>query len=201
MQGKLQELTEKIYQEGVGKAQEESERIIKEARAKADSLMADAKKEASALREKAKKEAGELKENVASEIRLAGQQAVSALKQEIAGLIVDGLVDAQISDAYKDSAFIKKLIETTVSAWSPSAESLVLELPESSRGEMEEYLKSGALDKIKKGMDVRFSSSLEGGFRIGPEGSGFLVSFSDEGFANFFKEYLRPRASKYLFGE
>ena len=201
MQGKLQELTDKIYQEGVGKARDESDRIIKEAKGKADSIIDDAKKEAEALVERAKKDSAELKNNVASEIRLAGQQAVSALKQEISGLIVDGLVDAQVSDAYKDSGFIKKIIETAVSAWGPTEESLILELPESTKSEFEGYLKGGALDKIKKGLEVKYSSSLEGGFRVGPEGSGFLVSFTDEGFSNFFKEYLRPRASKFLFGE
>ena len=201
MQGKLQELTEKIYQEGIGKAKEESDRILKEARVKADSLLEDARKEAAALSEKAKKDAAELKDNVASEIRLAGQQAVSALKQEISGMIAEGLVDTQVSDAFKDSGFIKKIIETAVAAWGPSEESLVLELPEASKGELEDYLKGGALDKVKQGIDIKFSASLEGGFRVGPEGSGFLVSFTDEGFANFFKEYLRPRASKFLFGE
>jgi len=201
MQGKLQQLTEKIYQEGVGRAKEESDRILREAREKADALLGDARKEAVALGERAKKEAAELKDNVASEIRLAGQQAVTALKQEIAALIVDGLVDTQVSDAFKDPGFIKKIIETAVAAWGPLEESLVLELPESSEEELEDYLKGGALKKMHQGVEITFSGSREGGFRVGPGGSGFLVSFTDEGFANFFKEYLRPRASKFLFGD
>ncbi len=46
MQTKLQELTEKIYQEGVNKANEEAEKIINSAKKEADGIVSGAKKEA-----------------------------------------------------------------------------------------------------------------------------------------------------------
>lgn len=201
MQGKLQELTDKIYQEGIGKARDDSERIIAEAKEKAESILRDARKEADEIKTKAEKDAAEMKENVASEIRLAGEQAVSALKQRIREMISDALVDAQVSDAFKDTGFMKKMIEAAVSAWDPSSGSLVLELPESARSELDGYVRGGALEKLKSGIEISYGSGTAGGFRVGPSEGGFLVSFTDEGFVNFFKEYLRPRAAQFLFGE
>lgn len=201
MQGKLQELTDKIYQEGIGKAKEDSDRILAEANSKAQVILQDARKEAERIKTAAAEEAAALKDNVASEIRLAGQQAISVLKQKITSLVVDTLLKEQVSGAFGDGGFMKKMIEVAVGAWDPKSGALTLELPETARGELEGYVKSGALEKLRSGLDVRFSSSIEGGFRVGPAEGGFLVSFTDEGFINYFKEYLRPRAGKFLFGE
>ena len=43
MQNKLQELTEKLYQEGLSKGKEEGAQILSEARAEAQKTIADAK--------------------------------------------------------------------------------------------------------------------------------------------------------------
>ena len=53
MQNKLQELTDKLYQEGLSKGKEEGERILAEAKAQAEKILAEAKAQAlrSAARE------------------------------------------------------------------------------------------------------------------------------------------------------
>lgn len=46
MENKIQELTDKIYHEGVEKGNEEALRIVSEAQAKAEKLIEDARKQA-----------------------------------------------------------------------------------------------------------------------------------------------------------
>ena len=60
MENKIQELTDKIYREGVEKGNEEAQRLIDEAQKKAQKLIADAQKEAEGIIANARKSADEL---------------------------------------------------------------------------------------------------------------------------------------------
>ena len=46
MQNKLQELTDKLYNEGLSKGKQAGEAIVREAKAKADGILSAARKEA-----------------------------------------------------------------------------------------------------------------------------------------------------------
>ena len=61
MENKLQELTEKIYKEGVEKGSEEASRIVSEAKDEAGKVLAKAQEEAAAIISKAQQEAEDLK--------------------------------------------------------------------------------------------------------------------------------------------
>ena len=63
MENKIQELTDKIYREGVEKGNEEAQRLVSEAQAQAEKLIEDAKKQAESILAEAKKSADELNEN------------------------------------------------------------------------------------------------------------------------------------------
>lgn len=70
MENKIQELTDKIYREGVEKGNEEAQRLVSEAQAQAEKLIEDAKKQAESILAEAKKSADELNENTKSELKL-----------------------------------------------------------------------------------------------------------------------------------
>lgn len=203
MQAKLQELTDKLYQEGVSKAQQEADRIVSEAKAEAEKIKRAAQEEAAALKRSAEEENDRLKETVETGLKNSAQQAESGLKQRISELITAELVDKQVDAAFDDGSFMKKLIETVVSNWKTDGgvPALDLVLPAAQQAELESFVKGKAGSVLKDGVSVAFSDDVEGGFKIGPQNSGFQVSFTEEGFRNYFKEYLRPRARKYLYGE
>ena len=83
---KIQELTDKLYREGVEKGNAEGMRLVEKAKAEADKLVADARKEADEIVDKARKQAQELDANTKSELKLYAGQALSALKSEIVNL-------------------------------------------------------------------------------------------------------------------
>jgi len=200
MQAKLQELADKIYQEGVGKAQQEADRIISEAKEKSAVIIKEAEKKAADAAAAAEKKAGELKSNVASEIRMAGNQAVSSLKQKIGEMVTADMTAAPLSASFDDVSFIKKLIETVVGNWKVEG-GLILELPEASKKELQSYVESTIKKMVDGSFDVVFQAGMASGFKIGPADGGYMVSFTEESFDNFLKDYLRPRAERFLFGE
>ena len=96
MENKIQELTDKIYREGVEKGNEEAQRLIANAQEEAKKIIEDAHKEADSIVAASRKSAEELAENTKSELKLFAGQAVNALKSEIATLVTDKIVTADV---------------------------------------------------------------------------------------------------------
>ncbi len=204
MQKKLQELTDKIYQEGVDKANKEAEKITSDAKEEAKKIIDQAKKEAESKKEKAEKEAEDLKKNTMNELQLSSRQAISDLKQEITKLIQAKAIEPETKKAFKEAEFTKDIIQTVVKNWNPKSDNMVdlkVLLPEAKQKEFESYFKDKARDILNKGLEIDFNEKIKGGFKIGPKDGSFLVSFSDEDFDHFFKLYLRPRLIEMLFAE
>ena len=200
MQNKLQELTEKIYQEGVEKGNVEAQQIVEKAKTDAADIIAKSKKEAEAIISEAKKKADELKTNTESEIKLSGKQALNALKQKIADLVSGEITSAAVKEAF-DKNFIQKIIETTLSNWAKSGQNmnLALLLPVADEKRLADFFKKEAKQYIDKGITVTYDSAIETGFQIGPKDGSYKVSFTEEDFINFFKNYLRPKLVETLF--
>ncbi len=204
MQKKLQELTDKLYQEGIDKAKEEAEKIVKDAKKEAEEIRSKAKKESEKIVKDAEKNAEEIKKNSLNELQLASKQAISDLKQRISNLIEMKAVAPKTKEAFDDKDFTKDVILTIVKNWDPNDESQVnlkVLLPEKKQKEFEKFFKSKAKDLLDKGLEIEFSENIKGGFRIGPKDGSYFISFSDEDFESFFKTFLRPRLVEMLYGK
>ncbi len=200
MTKKLQDLTEKIYNEGVQKANEEAEAIIKEAREKASAIEQEALKKAEQKIEDAEKKAGEIKKHVESEMKMALEQAMAALKQDISKLVTMKAVEPATKELFSDKNYLGDLIEKTIDGWIKK-ESMDLEviLPENQKKEMQERLKKQLAGHLNKGLQLSFSKNMKSGFKVGPAEGGYIISFTEEDFNNFFKAYLRPKSTELLF--
>lgn len=202
MEGKLRELTDRIYTEGVERARSEAEQILAEARKQAERLTAEAAREAGRIREQAREEAEQLRENTTSELQLSARQAVADLKQKITGLIAVKLLSEPLHEALSDAGFLKSIIQTAMNNWKPDSQTgpeLQLLLPEKERGKLDSYIAGKSNELLAKGLHIRFDEHLADGFRIGPADGSFVVSFSGEDFERFFRVYLRAQIDKMLF--
>ena len=110
MENKIQELTDKIYREGVEKGNEEAQRLISSARDEAAKIVEDARKEAESILAVARKSAKETAENTQSEIKLFAGQAVNALKTEIATLLTNEVVSESVKGFVADKEYLNKFI-------------------------------------------------------------------------------------------
>jgi V/A-type H+-transporting ATPase subunit E len=113
------------------------------------------------------------------------------------------VVDKGVKSALDDPAVMKEILLTVVQNWKGGGgRDLALEvlLPESKKQQLEKSLVSALQGTLKKGVNVSFSRGLSGGFQIGPQDGSFKLSLTEDDFAEFFKEFLRPKARSYLFG-
>ncbi|SDB98358.1 hypothetical protein [Williamwhitmania taraxaci] len=203
MQNKLHELTEKIYNEGVNKGAQEAEHIIAKAKEDARLILNNARKDADLLIAKANKDSEELRKNSESEIRLAGKQTLNALKQQITSLIETSIVNPPMKEAINEVAFIKQIIDTAIAAWNPQKNNtvdLTILLPKDMESKLQSMFVNSTGEILHAGVELIFDDSFSAGFKIGPKGAGYLISFTDSDFENLFKAYIRPRLVELLFG-
>lgn len=204
MDNKLQELTRKLYDEGLSKGRHEAETLIAEAREQAARIIEEAREEAARIEKEAIKNSEETKRNTATEVALAARQSVSALKHQIENLIVANTIAPQISKANDDAGFIRDMLIALASSWkSGSGETVNLEasLPEDKKEALDAILKKSAARQLAEGLEVTFDSKVKSGFRIGPKDGGYYISFSNEDLNNLISCYLRPQVSQMLFDQ
>lgn len=202
MQNKLQELTDKLYNEGLSKGKEEGEALLARAREEAAGIVAKAKEDAAAIVAKAEKDADDLKAKVASDLKMASAQTLQATKKDIENLVTGKLAGEKTAETLKDAGFIKEIIKA-VAAKFDTGESADLELvlPENLKKELQPWVEGELAKSLKNGLSAQFSKKVAGGFTIGPKDGGWFVSFTDESFSKLIAEYLRPVTRKLLFGE
>lgn len=203
MQNKLQELTDKLYNEGLSKGKQEAEQMKANAKNEAAQIIAKAKEEAEEILKKAQNDAAELKSKTENDIKMASVQAFSAVKQQIENVIVTKALAQPVKAAVSETEFIKTIITAIVSAFNPNeADAVALDviLPADKKAELEKFMSESVCGICKAGIDVEYSKSIAGGFKIGPKGEGYMISFTDKDFENIIAQYLRPKTRALLFG-
>jgi len=203
MQNKLQELTDKLYNEGLAKGQQQGEEMVAKAKQEATNIIAEANEQAKAIVTKAKKEAEEFKTKIDSDIKIASVQTISVIKQKIGEELIKATVSEPVKQAFSDKDFVQKIIGETVKAFDAKTASISLEviLPTAMKGELDLFLKNTIAKIFGGGFEVRFDKGLSSGFKIGPKDGSYYLSFTDQDFEALFSEYLRPATRKILFGK
>jgi len=154
MENKLDILTQKLYTEGVDKARAEAGEILAQARKEAESMLAEAENKAKEIEEKARAEAENLKKKAESEMSLSARQALTALKQDIIGLISGEVAGKMAAMAFEDKKFVQELLLSIIKKWDVTAGSLNLEvlLSEEEKKEFETFIGTQYKELIDKGL-------------------------------------------------
>ena len=202
MENKLQELTQKLYNEGVEKANVEAEKILAEAKADAEKLKQNAEKAAQKILTDAEQKSAEIKKNVDAELNLAAKQTVRTVKQQITDMIVSKVIDEPVKKAFDDVKFVKEVIESVVKNWDPQKNETIdlsVLLPADLEKEFAKFFTAKSGKELNASLELSFSDSIKGGFKVGPADGSYKISFSEEDFENFFKSYLRPKTIEMLY--
>ena len=198
---KLQELTQKLYEEGLAKGKQDGEALLEKAKSEAEGIVKQAQEEAEAILAKARKDAEDFKVKVEGDVKMAAQQAVQATRTDIENLVVSKVVDGTVDKALANEDYIKGIITAVAQKFSADEPAdLSLVLPESLKAALEPFVKNELGKLLGKGVDATFSKKVAGGFKIGPKDGGYFVSLTDETFKDLIGSYLRPATKKLLFG-
>ena len=198
---KLQELTQKLYNDGLEKGRSEAERLVAEAKEQAAKILADARAEAEAINKAAELRAEDVAKNAMTEITLAGRQAVSKIKAELAEAVIMKSTGEAVKAATMDAAFVKDMLLAVAQPWNANPADVPHKalLPEEKRAELDAAMQKSATELLKAGVEVGYSKDVKTGFKLGEKNGGYYISFTDESFDALLKEYLREKVSNMLY--
>lgn len=196
MNTKLQELTDKIYLEGIEKANEEAKEIISIAQKEAAELVSKAKEESAKLLKSAEEKSNELMKNTRAELKLFAQQSVNALKSEITDIICGSIVSDTVMAATTDKVFMQKMLLNFVEGLAKEQQ-VIIEAKDAEA--LTSYFESNAKTLLNKGVTIKEANGVKADFTVIPSEGGYKLTFGDKELIAYFKEFLRPKLVEMLF--
>ncbi len=197
---KLQELTDRLFQEGLEKGRAEADNLVAEAKSKAQKIVADAEAKAAQIIAEAEAKAVDVEKNAMTEISLAGKQAVAKIKAEIENLIVAKSVGEGVESANLDASFIKEMLLSVAKNWNNGAKvELVALLPEAKKAELGAAFEAAVKSLLSEGIEVGYSADVKSGFKVGEKNGSYYISFSNESFEALMSGYLRDKVAQLIF--
>jgi V/A-type H+/Na+-transporting ATPase subunit E len=201
MQNKLQELTDKIYREGISRANEEAETILTEARNESKRIVEAAEKKAAALLADATKKSDEVLKNGTSELKISFRHAVNTLKQDLEKTISSKILTEKVNKALNDENFVADIIKIIYQNWKPQSPASGMEvlIPADKIKDIEKRLKAEIASELGSGLILRPVSSIKSGFEIISGSDGVKISATATDIEAYLKEFIRPKLNELLF--
>lgn len=199
MENKIQELAEKIYKDGVAKAQTEADDIIAKAERLSKEVVEQAREKAAQIVSSATEESERLRNQSVTEIRDMVHSAEEALKTKITDLINSQAVNASIDETFaKPETLYKVVLEMAQHALNGDTKSL--EISTSDAKGIEEYIRTKAQSLLQSGVTIKEVAGKATSFDISSEEWNYRINVSKEAFSKYFTEFMRPRMHQILFG-
>jgi len=198
---KIKSLTDKIYREGIEKANEDAQLVIAESEKRAAIILDDATKEADRILDQAEKEALNITERMKTELRLSSQQSLGILRKEITDLVQAKVLEQPLQKAFEDHEFMQRMLEMVINKWNPGNGDAGLHvlLPEDKIEEAEKYFKEKTGSLLKNGLSFTGDRNLKNGFEILPKNGNYKISITDSAFEAFLNAHFKERIIEFLF--
>ncbi len=193
---KIQELTSKLYEEGVVKGNEQAEQIISAAKAQESQILTNAENTASQILDSARKNSDELKSQTITELKLYASQSVDALKTEITNLITEKIATRNAQQAMNDTHFMQKLILNIAQNWA-SGENVSIGVEDAES--LKNFIAHEAAEILDNKLQISNVKGMGTGFWIAPEDGTYKVKFGEEEITEYLKDFLRPYVKEILF--
>ena len=196
MESKIQELTNKLLQEGVERGNAEAEKIVAAANEQAANILKEAKAEAETIVAQGKKDAQALEQNTKSELKMFNAQALNALKTEIANVICDDVVKQTVKELTSDKAFMQEFMLKLAEKWG-AQEDIVISTEDAAG--LKTLFAKKAKAMLDKQVKIEQVNGHKTAFTVAPADGSYKVNFGDEEFVAYFKNFLRPQLVEMLF--
>ena len=196
MESRIQELTNKLLNEGVEKGKAEADKIVLAAREEAANIVAEAKRQAEEVLAAARKDADVLGVNTRAELKMYAAQAVGALKTDVANVLTDAAVKDVVKGVVADKDFMNQFVLKMAEKWG-AQEDIVISTDDAAK--LKALFAAKAKELLDNGVRIEEVHGQKALFSIQPADGSYKVNFGDEEFENYFKSFLRPQLVEMLF--
>jgi len=198
MEIQLQELIDQIKKDGVEAAEAEASTLLDSAKAQAESIIADAKKQADKILADAKTENERMLKSSEDALRQAGRNLLISFRESVTREL-DAILNENVSAVYSSDA-LSQIVVNVVERWAdkPDADDIAVVLNSEDLDMLEKTILAGIKDKIQKGVTLKASDSLDGGFHISVNNGNAYYDYSAETVVEMLSKYLSPKITKLL---
>jgi V/A-type H+-transporting ATPase subunit E len=194
MAEQLNEFLEKIQKEAVGKAAEQAEQKLAQAKAEADKIVSDARAEAEKIIAEAEAKAKQFAENGEKTLRFASRDVLTYTRQELENLLKKVFAEkaAEVLKLEDIKPIILKLAANCEG-------DVVIEVPEGSDVEkLQNYFMSELAGKAKGGVKVCPVKGLKAGASVVSVNGDLKIELSDETLVELLSSQLSPKLAAVL---
>ncbi len=197
----LKPLVEKVYNEGIRKAEEEAGKIIAEAKRQSSELLKETIEHIAKMEAQSKGQMNRIRKNLNSELKTVSQLAVSSVKNELSAVISNKITKQGISAALSEKEFLQKIIFMVLQKWNPADTNLQFELllNKDDEAQLKDLFQQRIKNELATELEIVIENKIKSGFRIGVKNENYYVSFTDEVFESFFKGYLRKKTIEWIY--
>lgn len=197
MSEEIKDLIEKIQQEGVQAAQDKARKIEEQALGRAREIVEKAKAEALRLIAEAEDKIRQVEGNQKAALSQAGRDFILALKKEIHNLL-DKLIAADIRQALSPEETVKIITTLIKDFGGKDKGGIIISLKKDDLSKIEKGLFSQLGEEIKKGIILKPSEDILGGFIISYDSGKSHFDFTDKALAEYIALYLKPQLTEIL---
>lgn len=198
MEIQLQELIDQIKKDGVEAAETEAATLLDAAKAQAEKIVDDAKKQADKILADAKNENERMVKSSEDAISQAGRNLLISFRESVTREL-NSILNENVAAVYSSDA-LTQIIVNVVERWAekPDTDDIAVVLNSKDLDSLEQTILSGIKQKIQKGVTLKASDNLDGGFHIAVNNGNVYYDYSAETVVEMLSKYLNPKITKLL---
>ena len=185
MEQQIQDLIASIKKDGIESATNESKKILEEARKEADRIVNEAKKERDKIIADGKKTIGIERESSISSVKQAARDVSLTLRKNLEEKF-QKILGQKVSSALDE----KVLAEAIVAVVKGESDGCVVEVNKDMVDKVNALLTSQFASDLEKGVTLRSSSSVSGGFRVYSKDGSAYIDLTDDEITKLIYPYL-----------
>lgn len=196
MDSQIQALTEKVYQEGVLKGEQEAAKILADANAQAEQVERDARARAEQIIAEAQRSASELKSNTERELKLNASKLIEATKASIVDVLAGRIAGDSVQALTANPELLQRVVLEIAKGFDLKHG---VEITSSQAEELKAYFAQNAKVLLEEGLTIKQVAGKATQYTIRPQNGSFKVEIGEQEFVELFKSILRPQLAQELF--
>jgi V/A-type H+-transporting ATPase subunit E len=193
----IKNLIEKIQKEGIQAAQDKAKDIESKALAKAREIVDKAKAQADNILAEAKDRIAKTEESGKTSLKQAGRDLLISVRKEISALL-DKIVTLKVREALNPDELIRIITTLVKECKVKDKDQIIISLNKADLEPIEKGLLGELKEEVKKGITLRPSEDISGGFIISYDSGKSHFDFTDKALAEYFSLYLKPKIGEML---
>lgn len=196
MDSQIQALTEKVYQEGVLKGEQEAAKILADANAQAEQVERDARARAEQIIAEAQRSASELKSNTERELNLNASKLIEATKASIVDVLAGRIAGDSVQALIANPELLQRVVLEIAKGFDLKHG---VEITSNQAEELKAYFAQNAKALLEEGLTIKQVAGKATQYTIRPQNGSFKVEIGEQEFVELFKSILRPQLAQELF--